>query len=291
MTYNQFIHAVESKMREVLDEDTFISVYSVEKNNGVTRQGITISQKGINISPTIYLEEYYDKFQKGYELEDIVTDIVRLYHEVRIRKSWDENSIRSYEAIEHKVVYRLVNFEANKELLKDIPHVPYLNLAIIFYVMLEINDCGTACMLIRNEHLEMWDVSRDDVYRKAQDNTWRILPSEFHTMRAVVEELDGENTYQSPDILYVLTNRIRNFGASVILYDRCLEMIGEFLGDNYYVLPSSVHEVIIVTESESPWGEKGLSEMVSEINRTQVEEEDILSDSVYYYDRAKKKLL
>jgi hypothetical protein len=89
----------------------------------------------------------------------------------------------------------------------------------------------------------------------------------------------------------VLTNKIRNFGAAVILYNGCLEMIAEFLQDNYYILPSSVHEVIIVAEAESPWGGVGLSEMVAEINRTQVDAEDILSDYAYYYDRDKKKLL
>lgn len=291
MTYNQFIQAVESKLREGANEDTLISKYSTEKNNGVTRRGITIAQKGINISPTIYLEEYYEKFQNGCSIDSIIKDIQKLYQEVRIQKSWDEDSIRSYSMIGNKIIYRLVNKDANEELLKDIPYVPYLDLAIIFYVMLEINDCGTACMLIRNEHLDMWDVSLDDVYERAKNNTWRILPSEFHTMRAVVERYEGEENYEGQDILYVLTNKIGSFGAAVILYEGCLEMIGEYLKDNFYVLPSSVHEVIIVTETESPWGRGGLSDMVAEINRTQVEAEEVLSDYAYYYDREKKKLL
>ena len=80
-------------------------------------------------------------------------------------------------------------------------------------------------------------------------------------------------------------------GAATILYEGVLEMIADFLDDNFYVLPSSIHEVIIVSETEAPWGSSGLSEMVREINHTQVDEEDILSDIVYYYDRCKKKLL
>jgi len=291
MTYNQFIQAVESKIKEAVKEEAFVSVYSAEKNNGVIRQGITILQKDVNISPTIYLEEYYDKFRGGYEMDHIVADILRLYKEVRVPESWDENVIRSFKTIEAKIVYRLVNLESNRELLKDVPHVPYLDLAIIFYVMMEFNDYGTACMLIRNEHLEMWNVTGNEVYEKAKDNTWRLLPAEFHTMRAVIEGFEGEKAYEGSDILYVLTNKLRNFGAGVILYEGCLEMIADYLKDNFYVLPSSVHEVIIVTETEAPFEGIGLSDMVSEINETQVDAEDVLSDHIYYYDRDKKKLL
>jgi len=291
MTYNQFVQAVESKMKEVINEDTLISVYVAEKNNGVTRQGITISQKGINISPTIYLEEYYDKFQNGFGMDSIVEDILKLYQEVRMRKSWDETTIQTYEAIENRIVYRLINLRANEEMLREVPYVPYLDLAIVFYVMLEINDYGTACMMIRNEHLDMWKVTERDVYEKAGENTWHLLPPEFHTMRAIMEGFEGKVHYEGQDILYVLTNKIRNFGAAVILYEKCLEMVADFLDENFYVLPSSVHEVIIVKESETPWREDGLSEMVAEINRTQVDPEDVLSDFAYYYDRDKKKLL
>ena len=65
----------------------------------------------------------------------------------------------------------------------------------------------------------------------------------------------------------------------------------QYLKDDFYVLPSSVHEVIIVTAAEAPEGSAGLSDMVSEINKTQVDAEEVLSDHVYYYDRDKKKLL
>ena len=86
MTYYQFIQAVESKMREVVNDDMMLSVYTAEKNNGVKRQGITIAQKGINISPTIYLEEYYEKYLNGCSIEGVAKDVLRLYHEVRLQK-------------------------------------------------------------------------------------------------------------------------------------------------------------------------------------------------------------
>ena len=291
MTYHQFVMAVEEKLKEVVDKDITLSIYEADKNNGVKRIGITFSKQGINLSPTIYLEEYYDKYQEGFTFEGIIGDILCLYHEVQVRKVWDEELLTEFEAVKERIIYRLINAEANKMLLKDVPNIPYLDLAIVFYVMLEINDQGTACMLIRKEHMEMWDVTMHMLWESAKENTWQILPSEFHTMRAVMKELCHEKEFMGMDILHVLTNQIRNFGATVILYEGCLEMIADFLDDNYYVLPSSVHEVIIMSERDAPEGKKGLSDMVREINHTQVDAEDILSDNAYYYDRETKKLV
>lgn len=291
MTYHQFVKAVEFELKEVVSEDVTLSIYEAEKNNSVKRVGITFSKRGVNLSPTIYLEEYYEKYLMGWILEACVGDILRLYHEVQVKKSWDEEILSEFERIEDSIIYRLINEDANKELLTNIPYIPYLDLAIVFYVMLELNDQGSACMLIRKEHMEMWGIDKGVLFEKAKENTWRILPSEFHTMRAIMKEFNCESELMGMDILYVLTNQIRSFGAAVILYEGCLEMIAEFLDDNYYVLPSSVHEVIIVPEKDAPQGRGGLSEMVDEINRTQVEAEEILSDVAYYYDREKKKLV
>lgn len=291
MTFHQFVKAVEFELKEVVGEEVTLSIYEAEKNNGVKRVGITFSKRGVNLAPTIYLEEYYEKYLRGWILEACVGDILRLYYEVQVKKSWDEEILSEFHMIEDSIVYRLVNADANKELLTNVPYVPYMDLAIVFYIMLELNEQGSACMLIRNEHLDMWGIDEGVIFKKAKENTWRILPSDFRTMRAIMKEFDYECEFMGNDILYVLTNQIRSFGAAVILYEGCLEMIAEYLDDNYYVLPSSVHEVIIVPEKDAPRGKEGLSEMVDEINRTQVEAEEILSDIAYYYDREKKILI
>ena len=115
----------------------------------------------------------------------------------------------------------------------------------------------------------------------------------FKPMRIVIDELMGNpcnNLIQSDDIMFVLTNSLRSFGAICILYEDVLFHIGNLLRENYYILPSSIHEVIIIPESQAPCKET-LNEMITEINETQVEIEDVLSDHVYYYNREKKELL
>lgn len=289
MNFCQFIHAVEIKVKEGVQDNVIVYIHTAVKNNGTKRQGITITEKGINISPTIYLEEYYQQYQMGNSLEEITRDILKLYQELRFQNSWKGDFIREYQKIEGKIIYHLVNREANKELLKEVPYKEFLDLAVVFYVLLEINDCGMATMMIRDEHLQMWGVAENEVYEKACQNTWRLLPCEFQTMHAVIEALTGEKEMEGEDILYILSNQMRSYGAAAVLYEGRLKEIGRFLKENYYVLPSSVHEMIIVPESKAP-GKEELAQLVKEINETQVEEEEVLSDNAYYYDRECGKL-
>ena len=64
MTYFQFIHAVEGKVKEEIDGNISVYIHSTVKNNGTRRHGLTIAEKGVNIFPTIYLEEYYEQFKE-----------------------------------------------------------------------------------------------------------------------------------------------------------------------------------------------------------------------------------
>lgn len=297
MTYYQFVQAVEDRMKEAVRDSVAVHIHTAEKNNGTIRRGITLTEQNINISPTIYLEEYYRQFQKGTTLEYITADILRLYHEVRFQKPWGEEKINAYSKVKDKVIYRLVNLEENQKRLKDVPYIRYLDLAVVFYVLLEVTKYGTATMPVRNAHLDMWGVTKEELYRRASENTCRLLPDEFSAMSAVIEELSGmafgqegrEDDGEWGEEMYVLSNRIRSYGAAAILYDNRLEGIGAYLKSNYYVLPSSVHEVIVIPEHEAV-GKEELSAMVAEINRTQVEAEEVLSSRAYYYDREERRL-
>lgn len=290
MTYYQFIQAVERKVKEEVKDSVSVCVYTTEKNNGTVRKGITLSREGINISPIIYLEEYFERFKRGSSLEYITAEILRLYQEVCFYKPWKEKNLEDYEEIKDRIVYRLINREANEKMLKDVPFVPYLDLAIVFYVLLEVNRFGTATMAICNEHLKIWKISEKELFRQAEKNTSVLLRDEFQTMSAVIEELTSQEILsEEEDVMYVLSNQIRSYGASAILYQGRLEAIGMYLKSNYYVLPSSVHEVIVIPENEA-MGIQSLSAIVQEINQTQVQEEEVLSNHAYYYDRKKKVL-
>lgn len=294
MDYQQFVSAIEMKVKQCVGAGMSVYTHTTVKNNGIEKVGITVSEQGVNISPTIYLEEYYEQFRKNKSLDSIVKNILELYQKVKVEHSWEAEIMRDFHKIENKIAYKLINEEENRKMFENIPHIVYLDLAVVFYVLLEINNWGMATILITDDILELWGVSVDDVYEKAKKNTELLLPSEFKPMRIVIQELicgiQEEVNKEEEDCMYVLTNDIRCFGAACILYEHVLEDIGNQLGENFYVLPSSIHEVIIVPESNSP-NRIELEEMVMEINETQVEEVEVLSDRAYYYIRKEKRLI
>lgn len=294
MNYQQFIEEVERRVKEKIKGNETITVYihTAVKNNGKERKGITVSEKGIHISPTIYLEEYFQQFQEGKPIEKIVEKILQLYEEVKCSHPCEESLLQNYEELKGKLACKLIHRGKNEKLLNDIPYVPWMDLAIVVFVLLEVSPYGTATVLVRKEHLEIWGLTEAQLFDEAKKNTPILLPYQFCPMRKLLREIcpyavdEGEEEEES---LYVLSNKLRSFGAASMLYEGILEKVGQKLGENYYILPSSIHEVIVVPESKSPV-KQDLEEMVREINETQVEEEEVLSDRVYYFSRKENRL-
>ena len=294
MNYQQFIEEVERRVKEKIKGNETMTVYihTAVKNNGKERKGITVSEKGIHISPTIYLEEYFQQFQEGKPIEEIVEKILQLYEEVKCSHPCEESLLQNYEELKGKFACKLIHRGKNEKLLNDIPYVPWMDLAIVVFVLLEVSPYGTATVLVRKEHLEIWGLTEAQLFDEAKKNTPILFPYQFCPMRKLLREIcpyavdEGEEEEES---LYVLSNKLRSFGAASMLYDGILEKVGQKLGENYYILPSSIHEVIVVPESKSPV-KQDLEEMVREINETQVEEEEVLSDRVYYFSRKENRL-
>lgn len=296
MNYTEFVCAVEKSMSLKMKEGVKVSSYTAVKNNGRERKGIVVEAPGVNISPTIYLEEYYQCYQSGETLEEIVEDIRLFYESIRKEESWDYKKILSYEGVKDRIVFKLINTEKNREFLETVPHTDLLDLSVVFYVLLEVSGEGAAMMTICESHLRQWGIERDLLWKTAVENGKRILPAELFTMRHALSEIVGSAEEGSSDEgnllaggsgerdrMYVLTNRIRSYGAACIAYPYIPGLIGDALGSDYYILPSSVHEVMIVPACGGIEGRE-LEEMVREINATQVAEEEVLSDHIYYYD-------
>jgi len=292
MNYQQFVIVVKNKVEQHLGEGMTLHIHTALKNNGVERVGLTITDKQVNISPTIYLEEYYKQFENGISIEDIVESVLEVYHEVKFEHTWQVNTVKDFEIMRSKIVYKLIHAVKNETLLQKMPYIAYLDFAIVFYILFEVDDSGTATIPITHELIQLWDVSLDEVQQSAFRNAPTILPACFKPMQVVIDELMGTNYSEQEsieDLMFVLTNSLRSFGAACILYDGMLDKISEEIGENFYILPSSIHEMIIVPESNSP-SRAHLDELIAEVNKTQVDEEEFLSECVYYYNIETKTL-
>ena len=268
MDYQTFIITMHDRMRAEMQPEVKVEVYRTVKNNGMIRTGLLFTQTGVNISPTIYLEELYEQYLQGATFDVLAQKLRKIYEEVQIKQSISYQHILEFSQIQNRIVYKLIQKQANEHLLEDLPHEEFLDLAVVYYVLLEKTEFGTATLLIRNEHIEGWNVRKEDVIQAARRNTPQLLPME---MESVTE------------YMYIATNRTHSLGAGVMLYEEWKKAVAG-IGENFFIIPSSIHELILIPESFG-MNRQQLEVMVREINATEVAKEEVLSDTVYYYDR------
>lgn len=295
MTYQEFkqniVHVISTK----LGSNTRVVLQDIVKNNDVHLDGLTILTEQSNVSPTIYLNFYYEQFLKGKSLSKIYEDILISYRKNAANSNIDISFFTDYEKVKERIIFKLVNYERNKELLKKVPHVRYLDLAIIFNCFIETAIEGYATILIYHHHLSLWEITADDLYELAMQNTPKLLHYELESMTSVLQHILNEEDASflecssDPLPMYVLSNRSKLHGSACILYENLLSEIAQTLKSDFYILPSSIHETLLLPTLYAH-SHAELSAMVRDINATQVAKEEILSDHVYFYSRTTGKI-
>ena len=293
MEYREFLENVRKEVESRYDSNVSVTLNHVMKNNGTELDGITIMEKDKNIAPTIYINSFYDRYREGVSLKAVVSEIIRIYNQNKNSININADYFENYENVRKTIVYKLVNYQKNKKLLEDVPYKRVIDLAVVFYCLIEKRKGVSATALIHNEHLRIWNVTEDEIYNDALKNTPVLLAGSIVPMSKILSEIAGtapvDNDekvceYTGEDILYVLTNSSRVNGAACILYDNLLKKFANDVHSDLYILPSSVHEVIIVPKKNA-FDKSELADMVREVNEQGVSQDEILSDNVYEYNR------
>ena len=162
MNYTEFMNAMLCEIRGQVDAQVRTELYTVTKNNGTRRTGILFKQEDSNLAPTIYLEEFYQKYLKGQQVPDLADSICSIYQEIRVKKTCDCQNLFDFNHVKEHIVYKLIRRDANEELLKKIPYEPFLDLAVVYYIQIDNTRFGSAAIQIRNEHLRYWRVEKEE---------------------------------------------------------------------------------------------------------------------------------
>lgn len=303
MEFTSFTTLVREEVERRTGDNYRVRLNDVTKNNGVVLRGLTVMQDDSNISPTIYLNNYYEEYINGRAtLINVVNDVMDTYHRNKVNQSVDMRYFLNYESVKQSIVYKLVNTEKNKTLLEDIPHIEFLDLSIVFQCLIAQEDLGTASILIHNVHIKLWDITVEELYREAKENTQRLQGYEIKSMTDVLceimktedlEEFDYEECRQelSDSVpMYVLSNKSRVEGAACMLYPNLIQDFADAIGSSFYIIPSSIHELLLLPAKEDRESRE-IKSMICEINDTQVSTEEILSYSLYFYDREEGKII
>lgn len=281
MNYDQFVHRMTACVEEGLLPSETVEKHEILKNNGVNAIGLSVRKKEDSIAPVIYLDEYYQCFQQGEKVEDLAMHLLSKSRTDLPAMDWDYQQFSDFQAVKGRIAYKLINWERNEKLLKEIPHLEALDLAIVFYLMIPCKEVDCCSILIRNSHLEQWGIKIPELYRCARKNMPKLCPPVLKPLTEFIEEVSGERL--EGDSLYILTNENGIHGASALFYPGMPKRIQELLGSNYYLLPSSVHEFLIVQEDPALRA-KNLIAMVREVNATLIQKEELLSDHIYHFN-------
>lgn len=215
---------------------------------------------------------------------------------------FDLSQVMDFDKAKDHIICRLINAENNEQLLADKPHTEKDDFAVTYHVMLGCAESGSYTVPIHNKMLEAYGVSVEELHETAMENMDRLLPVRFTGMNEVLKEMmlpdimklhdvDAEDAKEiisamlpsDMEKMYCLTNSEKFHGAAAILNQEVLDGIAEQLGGDFYILPSSVHETLIIPkEAGIEYGE--LETMVREVNVTQVAPDERLSNHVYEYD-------
>lgn len=298
MIYEAFLETVTNKLQEALGDAYQFTLRPLPKNNGVTLDGLTIQSPGSPVAPTIYLNPYYEQYQRGTDIHEIVLDILKLYRTPPSPAFLQPDSLENFSELRSRIMFRIIHSASNQVLLNDLPHLPYLDLSIVFFVFLERNEAGQMTALIHNEHMKRWNVSVNDLWNAASRNTPREYPAQIQSMADLLKEIAQKNMgeHYDPELiqdlldsddaapLYVLSNSNGLYGASCMVYQNVLKDFADHLQADLILLPSSVHEVLLTPNLEDSSYED-LSSMVTSINRQEVSPEEQLSNQVYLFSR------
>lgn len=295
MKYEQFLERVKEEIMPLLPSDVnYVTVNPVTKNNGHIMDGLVMVSQYLNISPTIYMNSYYNQYLSGRPFESILTDIADTYMDNRPKSDFDISQVKDWEKAKLNVVRKLVNYEANKELLEARPHKRVEDLAVVYQLVVngEVIDDQYATIAVFNDYLKRWDISLEELDRVATENTNRLLPFTLRPM----EELLSDYTELVPPFfsdlppMYYLGNKIKLHGAVQVLNPQLMDSIKEVLGEEYYVIPSSIHEVLLMSK-DCGYDYEEIESVIQEVNEMELDPTDILSNKAYMVDAVNHKLV
>lgn len=286
MDYQTFQRVLQEQIIEELTvKGDYSCVRHTANKNNVTKAGLSISEKGSTRSIAIYFDDFYPEYLNGVSLSQISRDIVEINLEHEFPEVLDID-FADYKTIKDKLRIRLVGSEHNAAYLKAGIYQTHPMGAEVVYVELQRSSEGTMVSRVTHSMVEEWGVPEREVFAAALENTQKKEPASFLPLIEGIDVILGMVNLEVNEVNkeepYVLCNKNRDNGASVLLYPGMLEELHEKMGGDFYILPSSIHEVMILSK-EAGLPVEELNSMIKEINREMVHPQEQLGNVAYEF--------
>ena len=286
----EFTEDIKEKLYEMGYGDVDIKINNIKKVNR-DYEAMNVVPEGGVMGVSFNLEEIFTKFEQSGDYESVLKNTTSFVaNGIDTAPKTDIDNLLNYEEMKNKLSIEVISAEANKELLLNIPHDRIEDLAAVYRFVLKSESTGKASILVSNEMMQKMGITHEQLKNDALYNAPIIRPAVIKGMNEVIKELMGKEAYELAngtgnveESVYVATVPDKDSGAGVLSYQNFMDQAAERVGGDFFILPSSIHEILIVKDDGEMKAEL-LRNMVQQINRTELMPEDKLSDNVYHYD-------
>ena len=296
MNFEEFKQWAAQEIKDWLPEeyaDADVMIHQVEKL-GQSYAGMTVKTEDQVAVPTVNLDQFYADYRDGENTDQIMFRMSEIVE--KADPQLDTNWLMDYDQVKEKLFIRLSNAETNADILEGAPHMKVADLAITYHIMIDAGNGGVASTMLNNQLMQQYGITPEQLHADAIKSSQEVLPARLDSMQNIMAAI-MPSAFGKPDILadepapgstmMVLTNQTGVNGAGALFYPGIMDQAAEHLGGDFFVLPSSTHEVIMIP-NDGTANFRDLEQMVQDINRTQVMPEERLSDHVYQYDAAER---
>ena len=301
MDYDEFKERVMNEFIDYLPErysDCVLELHQVPKLNEVLT-GIAIKPREpckAFIAPTFYMERLYSQYEESGSFERTMSDQA-IYLEESIKFIPKNILSLDFSKVKEKIVFQIVNTADNMEMLIKCPHRNFEDLSVVYRAITGISNSGVSGFLITNDIAEVEGLTENELYQFAFENTKRLFPFKSERIEVIMRRLmrrwgaDEEEIKEAfpgytktplKERVYVVTNKHDFFGANALLYNDVIADVAKKIGTDCYILPSSVHDLIVLS-TEIYYKQNKLANIVKTTNNESVRPSERLSDSVYMY--------
>lgn len=290
MTYSSFKEIIKKNLFDFLGEeyqDWEIKESSVLKINE-KMEGFTLvapdQTEGIAVMPMMYYEVLYNMYKIGISLEQILKDTAEsMVSKDNRNRITNPDILKSFDTCKYNIVLEIISKEVNMELLEEYVHRDYLDMAVVYRIIVEDNDDHRMSTLLTKDIFDSWNIAEEELYRNAYRNT-----AEKRGFTLMSLDTMGIISEDTKPMSLILTNQDMERGAAAMMYPMMLERAARLLEDDFYILPSSLNELFLVAAEDAD--SERLKEAVRAANATIVAQQDFLSDSLYFYGRETKEV-
>lgn len=295
----EFANEIAKKISEQ-NEDLIVEVYpEVVKNNGMKLTGLNIHKEGAYISPTIYID---NMFNAKLSVDEAIPDVMKAYDEYKGNmEDFDFNIIIDFNIAKNNIIAKVINKDRNEYVMNSCPYALFGDMIITFAIQVSNNEKGVSSIRVTNKLMNDWKVDLSDLIAAAYQNTKKIYKMKitkiqdllYQLMQRAGSEIDKKIFDNAPSdpMMYVVTSTT-NLNGSYYLTDResLIEIAQYIQSDEFYILPSSIHEFIVIPYDGTAHNTDELFAMVKEVNATELALDEILADNVYTFNAKTEEL-